>query len=337
MMSILLQRFQFRLHCCSFLFLLCIRSIEAFDVLRRPTSSPSASTQSSSLSYRVEEPFKNLAVAEPKLMPPNPLTYFSDIQDQRRRDKLKKELAVAAIENYDMEAYTAGMTNIAEDIMKQLEQVNPWEFPAYHPELNARWSFVFTGVPTIGMRLITLLSRLSVGFDSIIDFRDVFLEVSNENTQVKAIVAVEIMGIPIELNVYTRLEPKLSDNRKRTFLVETFEKLVLSGIEIPTPESWKSSRDLEITYLDQDMMIARTAGGEPHLLLRHSPCSTDDETCDIDMEVTEYFEEARSKYGSTLSRSLVDRAYDEASDNTELDVDNIAKLVKSILQGENGH
>lgn len=61
------------------------------------------------------------------------------IAETVKREQLKKELAIAAIENYDMDAYNSGMTTIAEDIMKQLEKVNHWENPVHHPELNARW------------------------------------------------------------------------------------------------------------------------------------------------------------------------------------------------------
>jgi hypothetical protein len=265
---------------------------------------------------------------------------------QEYRDHLKKELAIAAIEKYDMDAYNAGMATVAEDIMRKLEQVNPLAKPAHCADLNARWSFVFTGVPTVGMRLITLLSRLSVAFSSsLLKFDDVFLEVSKHQTEVKAIVATHILGVPVELDVITKLKPNVTD-ANGTFLVESFNKLVLAGAEIPTPPEWKSSRALEITYLDQDMMLARTAGGEPHLLLRHSPCSTDasdasidagdDDYCDIDMEVTPYFAEALSKYGSTISRSLVDRAFNAEGDN-KLDIDNIVKLVQAILAGKNGH
>lgn len=181
------------------------------------------------------------------------------------------------------------------------------------------------------MRLITLLSRISVGVPTI-DFQDVFLEVSKQQTQVKAVVAVKFFGVPVELNVYTKLEPHPTDT-KGTLGIETFQKLVLAGVEIPTPEQWKSSRDLEISYLDKDIMIARTSGGEPHLLLRHSPCSTDDEACDIDHEVTAYFDEARGKYGSSISRSLVDRAY-EADGENKLDIVNIARLVSDIVNSK---
>ena len=270
------------------------------------------------------------------------------------RENLKQELARVAIEEYDMEAYvkrqqhisnaTKGVrqkTTIAEDVMRDLEGVNPWPLPAYDARLNARWSFVFTGVPTIGMKLITLLSRLSVGFPPI-DFQTVFLEVSNRNSMVKAIVSCQLLGfLNVELNVYTSLRPpttqELETARAKTnpvdpdhvigngtLLIEQFQSLSLQGVQIPTPSQWHGERTLEITYMDDDMMIARTNGGEPHLLLRHSPCSTDtamqrgqeneelleDEECDIDNDLTNYFADAQTRYGKEgLARSLVDRAY----------------------------
>eukprot|EP00429_Kryptoperidinium_foliaceum_P093328 CAMPEP_0176185160 /NCGR_PEP_ID=MMETSP0121_2-20121125/1207_1 /TAXON_ID=160619 /ORGANISM="Kryptoperidinium foliaceum, Strain CCMP 1326" /LENGTH=373 /DNA_ID=CAMNT_0017523597 /DNA_START=38 /DNA_END=1159 /DNA_ORIENTATION=- len=250
---------------------------------------------------------------------------------QLYRQQIKQALAKAAIEDYDMEAYqksiiSGSTTTVAEDLMKELETVYPWPKPAQHPLLNARWSFVFTGVPTIGMRLITLLSRVSVGFSkTVLEFDNVFLEVSQQQSQVKAIVRVEVLGQPVELNVFTKLRLPTSHDPNGVLLIESFDKLVLMGVEIPTPDSWKSSRELQITYLDEDMMIARTAGGEPHLLLRHSPCSTDDDSCDLDEdEPTPFFQDAMAKYGRHLSRSLVDRAYSMDDEKTAgLDVANI--------------
>ncbi len=255
----------------------------------------------------------------------------------RNRQELKDALAIAAIEDYDMDAYNAGMTTIAEDLMRSLEHVRPWSNPAHHPQLNARWSFVFTGVPTIGMKLITLLSRLSVGIP-VIEFDNVFLEVAHHQSQVKAIVRLQLWGQPVELNVFTNLQrPVVDDEDDGTLLIESFERLELMGIEVPTPASWKSSRKLQITYLDEDMMIARTNGGEPHLLLRHSPCSTDDETCDLDTdEPTPFFQDAMNKYGKHLSRSLVDRAYNMES-REGLDISNIARLIHGIFTAPNGH
>ena len=80
--------------------------------------------------------------------------------------------------------------------------------------------------------------------------------------------------------------------------------------------------------MDKDIMIARTAGGEPHLLLRNSPLcyspeemilrSNDDnameeeiEECDLDggSKCTEFFSEAIEIYGERITRCLVDRDF----------------------------
>ena len=134
----------------------------------------------------------------------------------------------------------------------------------------------------------------------------------------KATVLFALLGFPMELVVQTYLEPdRTNDPVGGTHLCETFRLLALNGVTLPTPEHWKSTRDLEISYLDEDCMIARTSFGEPHLLLRQrSPCTesteeNDDEECDVNAVVTDFVQQALDKYGGTgkLTRKLVDRAY----------------------------
>ena len=97
-------------------------------------------------------------------------------------------------------------------------------------------------------------------------------------------------------------------------------------------------KDMDDAQKREDMMIARTGeGGEPHLLLRHSSCSTDvlplpieqeEEECNLDdkTHLTPFYETALEKYGPHLSRSLVDRAFSSSNpDEQYLDL-------KSILQ-----
>lgn len=89
-------------------------------------------------------------------------------------------------------------------------------------------------------------------------------------------------------------------------------------------------------------MIARTAGGEPHLMLRNTPlCYSPEDAmtykeedagvmdesvqeCSIDGEdgFTEFFSEAIELYGERITRCLVDRdfgkvAYDKTHQNNE--------------------
>ena len=196
------------------------------------------------------------------------------------------------------------------------------------------------------MKLITLLSRLSSSLRPI-EFENVYIDVYDQHSKVKAVVRFKILGLPMELNVHTALEP--APYGEDTHMVETFQSLVLNGVTLPTPKVWKNSRDLEVRYLDRDFMIARTAGGEPHLLLRHSPCGTDnihapntkeegEEECDIDNDLTDYFRAAQDKYGGqSLARSLVDRDYADQQDKPLSAAASVPALIRSILTGEVNH
>lgn len=264
------------------------------------------------------------------------------------RTRLKRELAHVAITGFHPDDLSSSETpqeqqqptRTAECIMKELEQMDtlPIIRPAMHHSLNAHWSFVFTGVPTIGMRLITLLSRMSVLFPfEIIDFRDVALCVTGDQSNAKALVEVKICGaLELMLEVCTSLrrptrldmenEYKNHQGEDGTLLLEHFKGIHVNGVEIPTPKSWHTTRTLEITYMDKDIMVARTAGGEPHLMLRNTPlCYTSEEMvlhkdddaiaeeieeCDIDGNTwTEFFSEAVEIYGERITRCLVDRDY----------------------------
>ena len=115
------------------------------------------------------------------------------------------------------------------------------------------------------------------------------------------------------------------------------------------------------------MMIARTAGGEPHFLLRHHRNCDEDDTDDNDDDEdeectipTDFLQQARQKYGATLSRSLVDREYTTSTSTStsddDMDTSNVVpvvppvrakdlhkqlqqifSLVTDIAMGKNGH
>lgn len=265
-----------------------------------------------------------------------------DTISEEKRNSLKKQLARKAITNFISEDESSS-SQTAESIMKELEQFDPLPIlgPATHYSLNAAWSFVFTGVPTIGMQLITLLSRISMMFPfEILDFKDVSLKVTDRQTKAMAIVSVTVCGaFDWELQVCTSLRrPREKDfdeeykefrGEEGTLLLEHFQGIWLNGHQLPTPKQWHTTRTLEITYMDQDIMICRTAGGQPHVLLRNSPmCYTaeemmvgyedneieyDMEECSIDNDGnnrwTQFFAEAAEIYGEKLGRCLVDREF----------------------------
>lgn len=318
-----------------------------FPVEEAATQTPSVFAWNITVATRQFEEFeaavsKSIATA-PALDDPTPL--------ETRRNRLKRELARAAITGFhpdaalstSLPASSAGQEEprTAEFIMKELEQMDtlPIPRPAMHHSLDAHWSFVFTGVPTIGMRLITLLSRISGLFPfEILDFRDVALCVVDDQSKAKAVVEVKVCGAwELVLEVCTSLRRPTNEDLENeykefqeeagTLLLEHFQGVHLNGFEIPTPQHWHTTRTLEITYMDKDIMIARTSGGEPHLLLRNSPlCYTPEEMmlhadddameekieeCDLDggNKWTEFFSEAIEIYGERITRCLVDRDF----------------------------
>ncbi|KAL9187485.1 hypothetical protein ACHAXT_001588 [Thalassiosira profunda] len=281
----------------------------------------------------------------PDLQSASTLAHAAAAETERAR--LKRELARVSITGYcsdadvsECDAEEGKTPRTAEDIMKELERMDPLPIisPATHHSLNADWAFVFTGVPTIGMRLITLLSRMSVLFPfEILDFRDVALCVTDGQSRAKAVVDVKVCGVcELLLEVCTSLRRPTAEDlegeykdfkgEQGTLLLEHFQGITLNGVEIPTPESWRTTRTLDITYMDKDIMVARTGGGEPHLLLRNSPlCYTseemvahgddaamadDVELCDLDGPAwTEFFGDALEMYGDRITRCLVDRDF----------------------------
>lgn len=181
-----------------------------------------------------------------------PVQIHRETAIEKKRNRLKQELAHAAITHFHPTLSSPSQLPVdgkqaesssAEDIMKQLEKLHPLPIlrPATHPSINANWSFVFTGVPTIGMKLITLLSRISMGLPfEILDFREVGLMVSDRQTKAKAVVEVKVCGawewvLEVCTNLRRPTEEDLRGDYEKfkgeegTLLLEHFQGIRLNG------------------------------------------------------------------------------------------------------------
>ena len=79
----------------------------------------------------------------------------------------------------------------------------------------------------------------------------------------------KVLGADVDVVLSTSLMPMAYDDETDgVLLIERFEGVRIGGIDLPLPNSWRGSRYLEISYLDDTMMIARGNSGEPHFLLR---------------------------------------------------------------------
>ena len=178
---------------------------------------------------------------------------------QSRRNEIKRMLMTP----------NSSQENIA--LMEELESLRPRSSkPAYDASLNSRWDFVLSK-SDLGTDLLKEL-KAGEGFSPlqlIYAVRDVYMEISEEQSIVKIVLKSKILGQNVDVVLLTSLLPTAYDDETDgTLFVERFEGVTVGGVNVPVPNSWKRSRYLEISYLDNDMMIARGNGGEPHFLLK---------------------------------------------------------------------
>jgi hypothetical protein len=99
--------------------------------------------------------------------------------------------------------------------------------------------------------------------------RSVEITISRSQPRIEASCNVKLFNGAVDgtITVSAHLEV-LSDVRFR----ETYETATILGQEVPVtiPKQLRYSRDLYITYLDDDLLIVRDATGVPEILVRQS-------------------------------------------------------------------
>eukprot|EP00566_Odontella_aurita_P009153 CAMPEP_0113593090 /NCGR_PEP_ID=MMETSP0015_2-20120614/38225_1 /TAXON_ID=2838 /ORGANISM="Odontella" /LENGTH=514 /DNA_ID=CAMNT_0000499731 /DNA_START=26 /DNA_END=1570 /DNA_ORIENTATION=+ /assembly_acc=CAM_ASM_000160 len=181
-----------------------------------------------------------------------------DIEVDERRQGLKAKLTSLGADD-EKEAFA---------IMEELEKLRP--APTANNEfLLGRWDFMFNVEPDMGTGIIKEILEGDTPIQLVFDLDDLHLAVSEEGGEniVRVIVSTKILQQKAELVLKTSFEADDSDPFG-TMFVEKFEGIRLAGIDLPVPDSWKRSRPLEFSYVDETMMIARGNGGEPHFLVR---------------------------------------------------------------------
>ena len=200
----------------------------------------------------------------------------------KRIDTLKEKLLRGTTSDVDDE--------IA--IMEELECLKPQSMkPAYDPKLNGQWNFVLSK-DDLGTSFIKELlppEYYSFGDDdtktsssssqpawkallnNLYQLKGLYMRIHDEQSQVEIVLSSKVCfgQIPIDIVFATSL---LSTNYEEepdgTLFLEKFESIIVGGVSLPLPESWQRFRYLEITYLDDDIVIARGSGGDAHVLVR---------------------------------------------------------------------
>lgn len=166
----------------------------------------------------------------------------------------------------------------------QLEKTNPTSNPTMSPLLNGVWElryaagyeadwtlpsptrqlalFLYSGGYSPGVFCLNLAQQLPA---ELVDVGDLEIAISRDQPRVEAKVSVKLWNGSLESDVWVtaRLEPK-SGVRMR----ETYERANVMDQEVDIPSQLQYSRDLYVTYLDEDIMIVRDASGVPEILVR---------------------------------------------------------------------
>jgi len=175
-------------------------------------------------------------------------------------------------------------SKINEALLK-LETLNPTPQPTQSVLLNGVWKlryaggysdewtlpsptrdialFLYAGGYSPGLFALTLASKLP---KNLVETGDLTIAISRSNPRVEAKIDVKLFGgATNEVIVKTNLDV-LSDVR----LTETCESASILGQKIELPQALQYSRELYVTYLDEDILVVRDASGTPEILVRNN-------------------------------------------------------------------
>jgi hypothetical protein len=171
------------------------------------------------------------------------------------------------------------------EVLLKLEALNPTPQPATSPLLNGVWElnyaglysskgsllsptrqlalFLYSGGYSPGLFAIQLAKQLPSNLVEIVGSIDI--TISREAPRVEGQVTVKtLLGGESSVKVKSNLEVA-SDIRLR----ETYESATVLGNQVvDLPGFMQYTRDVYITYLDEDLLVIRDGSGVPELLIR---------------------------------------------------------------------
>jgi len=168
------------------------------------------------------------------------------------------------------------------EALLKLESVNPTEDPSTSSLLNGVWTLKYSGgysedwalpSPTRGIALFLYDGGLSPGLFALslaqslptqfAELGDLQIYISRDQPRIEAKISAKVFGNDSDVSVKADLEIETGIRMKETYKSATIAE---NGIDIP--EQLQYSRDLYITYLDDDLLVVRTATGVPEVLVR---------------------------------------------------------------------
>lgn len=186
-------------------------------------------------------------------------------------------------------------SNLLEDVSKEtrssineallkLESMNPTEDPTTSPLLNGVWLLRYSGgyspdwalpSPTRQLALFLYSGGYSPGLfalylakqlpANLVEVGDLEISISRDQPRIQAGVPVKFLG-GSESVVTVKARLDVESGVRMTEMYESVVNLLERDIEIPSQARY--SRDLYITYLDEDILVVRDSSGIPEVLVR---------------------------------------------------------------------
>lgn len=207
--------------------------------------------------------------------------------DVENKPSTATENVVSSIMDYLPSSLSGPITaedraSINEAVIK-LEALNPTEDPVYSPLINGVWTLKYAGgysepkipSPTRDLALFLYAGGYSPGLfalslaqklpSQLVEVGDVTISISRSQPRIEATVDVKFLGGSEEsVEVTARLE---EDSGLR--FTETYESASVLGQVVDIPEALQYSRDLYVSYVDEDILVVRDGSGVPEILVRN--------------------------------------------------------------------
>mmetsp|Transcript_28688 Transcript_28688/g.36961 ORF Transcript_28688/g.36961 Transcript_28688/m.36961 type:complete len:237 (+) Transcript_28688:1-711(+) len=170
---------------------------------------------------------------------------------------------------------------INEAILK-LEALNPTEDPVYSPLINGVWTlryaggyseskipsptrdlalFLYSGGYSPGLFALTLAQKLPA---QLVELGDLEISISRTQPRIEAKIDAKLFGGSEDsIEVKSRLD-EVSGLR----FTETYESAAVLGQTVDIPDALQYSRDLYVSYVDEDILVVRDGAGVPEILVR---------------------------------------------------------------------
>lgn len=121
--------------------------------------------------------------------------------------------------------------------------------------------FLYSGGYSPGLFALSLAQKLPAG---LIDLGDLEISISREQPRIEAKVPVKFLG-GAENEVIVRAKLNVESDVRFS---ETYESATVLGQTVDLPEQVQYSRQLYVTYADDDMLVVRDSSGVPEVLVR---------------------------------------------------------------------